>query len=44
MDQLEDDLMSVEMKLSDALQLATSEFQEKIKKIIEDMKTKTGTL
>lgn len=43
-DKLEDDLMGVEIKLSDALQISTGEFQEKIKKIIEDMKTKTGNL
>lgn len=43
-DKLEDDLLGVEMKLSEALQQATSDFQEKIKKIIEDMKGKTGSL
>lgn len=43
-DQLEDSLVDVEMKLSDALLLATNDFQEKVKKIIEDMKSKTGTL
>lgn len=36
--------MDVEMKLSEALQQATLEFQDKVKKIIEDMKTKTGSL
>ena len=41
-ERLEDELMGVEMKLSDALQQSTTDFQEKVKKIIEDMKTKTG--
>ena len=43
-DQLEDDLMNVEMKLSEALMQSTIEFQDKVKKIIEDMKAKTGSL
>jgi hypothetical protein len=42
--QLEDDLLGVEMKLSEALQTSTGEFQEKIKKILEEMKSKTATL
>ena len=41
---LEDDLLGVEMKLSEALQTATSEFQDKIRKIIDDMRSKTGAL
>ena len=40
-DKLEDDLMRVEMKLSETLQLATQNFQERVKKIIDDMKQKT---
>jgi hypothetical protein len=43
-DELEDGLMNVEMKLSEALMQATIEFQDKVKKIIEDMKAKTGSL
>ena len=39
---LEDDLMGVELKLQEALQVSTSDFQERVKKIIEDMKQKTG--
>jgi hypothetical protein len=41
---LEDELMGVEMKLQEALMAATSDFQERVKRIIEEMKTKTGTL
>jgi hypothetical protein len=41
---LEDGLMEVEMKLSEALLTATTEFQEKVKAIIEEMKQKTSAL
>lgn len=41
---LEDDLIEVEMKLSESLTTATSEFEEKIKRIIEDIRSKTGAL
>ena len=33
--------MGVEMKLSDALQTATTDFTDRVKKIIEEMKNKT---
>ena len=43
-DSLEDELMAVEMKLKESLLLATTDFQERVRKIIEEMKTKTGQL
>jgi hypothetical protein len=43
-DKLEDELMGVEMKLQESLQLSTQDFQERVKKIIEDMKAKTVSL
>ena len=43
-EKLEDDLMGVEMKLQDTLQQATTDFEDRVKKLIEDMKLKTGNL
>jgi len=34
--------MGVELKLQESLQQSTTDFQERVKKIMEDMKTKTG--
>jgi len=42
-DKLEDDLMGVEMKLQDVLSAATSDFIERVRKTIEEMKNKTST-
>jgi SMC interacting uncharacterized protein involved in chromosome segregation len=38
---LEDDLMGVELKLQEQLQVATSDFQERIKQVLTQMKDKT---
>lgn len=43
-DRIEDELMSVEMKLQDTLTGSTSEFFEKVKGIIELMKSTTQNL
>ncbi len=40
-DKLEDDLMGVELKLQESLLTATTDFTDRIKKIMEDMRTKT---
>lgn len=37
-DKLENSLMDVELKLQESLQISTSDFQDRVKKIIEDMK------
>lgn len=34
--------MGVELKLQESLQVSTTDFQERVKKILEDMKQKTG--
>ncbi len=39
---LEDELMNIELKLQEQLQAATTDFQERVKRILEDMKTKTS--
>lgn len=43
-DVLEDDLMNVEMKMQDTLHIATTDFEDRVKKLIEEMKIKTGNL
>jgi hypothetical protein len=40
-DKLEDALMNVELKLQERLQISTTDFQDRVKKIIDDMKVKT---
>jgi hypothetical protein len=40
-DKLEDALMNVELKLQESLQISTTDFQDRVKKIIDDMKVKT---
>ena len=40
-DALEDDLMGTEMKLQDTLGAATVDFQDRVKKLLDDMKLKT---
>lgn len=40
-DALEDDLMATEMKLQDTLGTATVDFQDRVKKLLDDMKLKT---
>lgn len=40
-DALEDDLMGTEMKLQDTLGAATVDFQDRVKKLLDDMKQKT---
>lgn len=40
-DKLEDDLMTFEMSLQDALQIAVDKFKEKVNANISEMKTKT---
>lgn len=40
-EKLEDGLMEVELKLQESLQISTNDFQERIKKIIDEMKHKT---
>ena len=39
---LEDDLMAVELKLQEQLQVATTDFQERVKRVLEEMKNKTN--
>lgn len=34
--------MGVELKVQEAIQIATNDFQERVKKITDDMKAKTG--
>ena len=41
-ERLEDALMNVELKLQESLQVSTNDFQERVKKINEDMKNKTN--
>ena len=40
-DKLEDGLMEVELKLQESLQVATTNFTERIKKVLEEMRNKT---
>ena len=40
-DRLEDGLMNVELKLQESLLLATLDFQDRVKRIIDDMRGKT---
>ena len=40
-DLLEDQLMGVEMKLQDNLAVSTGDFNDRVKKLIDEMKTKT---
>jgi hypothetical protein len=42
-DRLEDDLMGVELKLQESLSAATVDFQDRVRRIIDDMKTKTSS-
>ncbi len=39
---LEDELMGVELKLQEQLQVATTDFQERVKRVLEEMKNKTN--
>lgn len=41
-EKLEDGLLDIELKLQESLQESTTNFQERVKKILEDMKEKTG--
>ncbi len=42
-DQLEDNLMDVELKLQESLSGATADLQDRVKKVTDDMKAKTSS-